>query len=271
MMNTKKLIRRLGKRGIILIPMIYFFYPIVIIYLVTGFYDVIRQKNINKTFLFKQYFLGNGTLTWIFSPLNMLIDIFSLPFINRQVYNINQLPEKFQKEINTLLNETPKQEIRNILSELNSSSKRTMLFYKWYSYNIKNNYTVPLFHRKFKYIKTIGISNFNPQTSTSKHFGWLRAGIRVLINIDENTKEGAYIDVNNQRHVWKTDGNLFIFDDTVLHQSFNLTDQRRSCLFVDILRPSPLLFIPNTIFRSMGFISTKFKGFQNLSNWEVIK
>lgn len=71
-----------------------------------------------------------------------------------------------------------------------------------------------------------------PESKTSQHFGWFRAGTRVLVNIDENVDEKAYIDVNNQRHVWKKDGLLFIFDDTVLHQSFNLSEKSRNCLFM---------------------------------------
>ena len=38
-----------------------------------------------------------------------------------------------------------------------------------------------------------------------------------------------------------TNGNinpLFIFDDTLIHQSFNEEDDLRYCAFIDIIRPS---------------------------------
>lgn len=38
---------------------------------------------------------------------------------------------------------------------------------------------------------------------------------------------------------WR-ENKLFIFDDTLLHQSFNNSDLPRYCLFVDIVRPTML-------------------------------
>ncbi len=57
-----------------------------------------------------------------------------------------------------------------------------MMIYKWYGFN-NAGANCSLFQKKFKYIQTIGVSSFSPQTKTSKHFGWLRAGVRVLYNI----------------------------------------------------------------------------------------
>lgn len=270
-MTTKKLIRRLTKRGIALAIFAYLYWPLPVLYLITGFYDVIRQKNRDKNFVFKQYFLVNGTLAWIFSPLNTLIDIISLPYINKQVYQLEDLPKRHQEEIKTILNEAPNAQLVQSLEELAIAEERTMLFYKWYGMNVQNNYPCELFHRNFSRVLTIGISSFKAQAETSAHFGWLRAGVRVLINIDAEVGEGAYIDVNNQRHVWKTDGPLFIFDDTVLHQSFNLTDKRRNCLFIDITRPSALPFLINGLVKFFGFISTSVPGFSSLSKWKVVK
>jgi len=44
--------------------------------------------------------------------------------------------------------------------------------------------------------------------------------------------------VGRHTHYWR-DGKLFIFDDTLQHQSCNGSDEPRYCMFVDILRPSP--------------------------------
>ncbi|MFT5876865.1 MAG: hypothetical protein ACJA2N_001116 [Salibacteraceae bacterium] len=270
-MTTKKIIRRVFKRAIVVVPLAYFYWPFVATVFATGIYDVLRQHSKNKAFLFKQYFFENGTLTWLFSPLNTLIDIISLPFINKQIYKLEDLPKAHQEEIHMVLNEVPKKQLNAILADLNSNSERSMLFYKWYGYNVDNSYPVPLFHRNFKRIKTIGISSFSPQASTSQHFGWLRAGIRVLINIDEDVQGNAYLEVNDETHSWKDDGPLFIFDDTVMHQSFNKSDKRRNNLFIDIARPTPFPFLIDFIFLVFGFISTSIKAFSNLSNWKVVK
>ena len=270
-MTARKIIRRIFKRAIILVPMAYFYWPAVATFMATGIYDVLRQHKKDKAFIFKQYFFENGTLTWLFSPLNTLIDIISLPFINKQIYKLEDLPKKHQEEVRTILNEVPKKQLNDTLDALNDSSERSMLFYKWYGYNVDNNYPVELFHRNFKTVKTIGISSFNAHASTSEHFGWLRAGIRVLINIDEDVQGEAYLEVNDQTHSWKDDGPLFIFDDTVLHQSFNKSDKRRNNLFIDIARPTPFPFLINGLFAIFGFISTSVSFFRNLSNWKVVK
>ena len=247
------------------------YWPVTAVYAIASVYDVARQKNRDKKFIFRQYFLVNGALAWLLSPLNMLIDIVSLPFINKQVYKLDQLPKKHREEIQDILDNCPNKQITEAMNDLKTNSERTMLFYKWYGFNVDNNYPVPLFHKNFKRVLTIGVSNFKPKSKTSQHFGWLRAGVRVLINIDEAIDDQAYIEVNNQKHVWKTDGPLFIFDDTVLHQSFNLTDQSRNCLFIDITRPSPFPFLINGLIKSMGFVSTKVPAFAGLSNWKVVK
>jgi hypothetical protein len=66
-----------------------------------------------------------------------------------------------------------------------------------------------------------------------------------LINIDKDVDEFACLDVNNMRHTWKTNGPLFIFDDTVLHKSFNLSDKVRTNLFIDATRPTLFPFLIN--------------------------
>jgi len=269
-MTAKKLIKRLTIRILVLGIAAYFYWPLPVLFLVTGFYDVIRQKNKNKALVFRQYFLGNGSLAWLFSPLNTLIDILCLPYVNKQVYQLEDLPKKHQEEIKTILEQSPNKQLTDSLEQLGSESERSMLFYKWYGFNVDNDYPCPLFHSPFKRVLTIGISSFNPQSQTTQHFGWLRAGIRVLINIDEDVDERAYLDVNDIRHTWKTDGPLFIFDDTVIHQSFNLSDKKRNCLFIDVTRPSLIPFFINGVVKSMGFVTTQISFFSKLSKWKVV-
>jgi len=67
-----------------------------------GLWDVSRNRDLNPR-VFKQYFLKNGIGTWLASPLNILMDILALPYINKGVYELSDLPEKYQDEISALL------------------------------------------------------------------------------------------------------------------------------------------------------------------------
>src|SRR5262249_35412363 len=61
----------------------------------------------------------------------------------------------------------------------------------------------------------------------------MRASLRILYNLNDMNDDSAYIVVGNATSYWR-ENKLFIFDDTLLHQSFNETDQTRYCLFVDM-------------------------------------
>jgi hypothetical protein len=70
-----------------------------------------------------------------------------------------------------------------------------MIFFKWYGKNIDNFYSVPEFHKDYKYIRTIGISVFNKKESTDEHYGPLRTTLRVLYNIN-NLRVTAILQVS---------------------------------------------------------------------------
>ncbi len=112
-----------------------------------------------------------------------------------------------------------------------------MFFFKWYGRNMPASIDVPEFHRHYNYIRTVGVSVFNKKQSTGKHFGPLRLTLRVLYNINTIEDKNVYIKVGGKTHRW-CENKLFIFDDTLQHQSCNESDAVRYCLFVDILRPS---------------------------------
>jgi beta-hydroxylase len=133
-----------------------------------------------------------------------------------------------------------------------------MIFFKWYGRNIENSITVPAFHEDYKYIKTIGVSIFNKKESTAEHFGPLRVTLRVLYNINDVNDRASYIKVRELENHW-CDNKLFIFDDTLAHQSLNQTDGLRYCLFVDILRPSRCNFLMTYILRLLEIILQKSK------------
>ena len=92
-----------------------------------------------------------------------------------------------------------------------------MVFFRWYGINVDTFVNIPAFHEPWKYIQTIGVSVFNKKVSTSKHFGYLRASLRILYNLNDMKDRSAYIEVGNTINYW-SENKLFIFDDTLLHE-----------------------------------------------------
>lgn len=241
---------------------------LMICYIAFGLYDVSRNRPVTWK-LIQNYFFSKGILVWVLSPLNILMDILSLPHLNKGVYQLEDLPEGYREEIDQLIKAADQDYVHEEIRKRSSEHKRGMIFFKWYLENRKNEFHIEKFHSSFKYVTTIGISVFNKKVSTSAHFGPLRASIRVLYNINTMIGKDAYIEVGHVKHYW-SENKLFIFDDTLLHQSFNNTDDLRYCLFVDIIRPSmvPALFrgIVKVLNVLMGSVNGIF-----YKNWKKIK
>jgi beta-hydroxylase len=144
-----------------------------------------------------------------------------------------------------------------------------MLFFKWYGKNVAGSVDVPEYHRPFRYVRTIGVSVFNKKQSTGKHYGPLRVTLRVLYNINTMADRNAFIKVGNHTHYWQ-DEKLFIFDDTLQHQSCNETDAVRYCLFVDILRPGPFLRLEGAILACVRFFLARFN-YVFFQHWTFVK
>lgn len=249
------------------VGMLYFLPKLTLFYAACGAYDVGRNRPING-FLLKQYFVGNGVLTWLLSPINILLDLMTLPFVNKGIYKLDDLPGPWRDEVTRLIDIARREKLVEQL-EQRATDGRTMIFFKWYGENRDTFINVPAFHEPWQYIQTIGVSIFNKKVSTSKHFGPLRPTLRVLYNLNDITDRSAYITVGGHEHYWQ-DEKLFIFDDTLMHQSINETDKVRYCLFVDMVRPSlftallrPAITMVNQVFRRANHI------FYN--KWKVIQ
>src|SRR5208283_2865407 len=139
-----------------------------------------------------------------------------------------------------------------------------------YGANVDTVANIPKFHEDYQWITTIGVSVFNKRQSTSKHFGPLRATLRVLYNIDEVVDRSAYIVVGDKVQYWQ-DEKLFIFDDTLLHQSFNETDRPRYCLFVDIVRPTTIPAVFKAFIRLVGLLMSHGANNFFYARWKVFK
>lgn len=235
---------RMITRCIILIVVVgvIFFWPlwasgVALVYLVCGVYDFCRNGSFDKA-LARKYFIGSGRNTWAFAPFNAFLDL--LCRANRHVYQLHDLPAECALEIREVIavSLAHKHDIISYLHGRMGGKKRGMLFFQWYGRNINVGLNIPPLQRRFKYIKTVGVSVFNENQSTSFHFGPLRMMFRVLYNLSPPTNSpGVYIQVKQHRHYWH-DNPLFIFDDTLVHASFNQGGAKRYCLFIDILRPS---------------------------------
>jgi hypothetical protein len=249
-------------------PFIYFLPKIALFYAICGIYDVSRNRPL-KLSTVRRYFLGNGVLLWVLSPINCFIDLISLPYVNKGVYRLEDFPPDYQAEIRRLMQVTNDSDLVRRVEERSKEHKRAMFVWRTYGFNAKSVVDVPAFHEPWKFIETIALSVFNKKVTTSLHFGWLRPTLRVLYNINDMKDKSSYIEVGDKISYW-CEQKLFIFDDTLQHMSVNETDQLRYCMFVDILRPSPFPWILRAVVAVEGFISRKLKLIA-FSGWTLVE
>jgi aspartyl/asparaginyl beta-hydroxylase (cupin superfamily) len=247
----------------------YVFPKLVLLFVACGIYDVSRNRARTPE-LFAKYFFGNGVLTWLLSPVNTVLDLLSLPYFNKGVYNLEDLPPDHQAEIVKLIESTRRQDLVGQLQQAAAAANRSMFFFKWYGTYVDTVVRLPEFHDEYKYITTIGVSVFNKKQSTSKHFGPLRATLRVLYNIDDMVDHSAYIVVGDTTSYWR-ENKLFIFDDTLLHQSFNESDRPRYCLFVDIVRPTMMPGAFKAFVWAVGKMMSQGSNKVFYGHWKVFK
>jgi len=251
----------------VLAPFAYFFPRLAIFYALCGAYDACRNRPVNAETL-RRYFIGNGWGTWMLSPINILLDLLSLPYMNKGVYRLADLPPAYQDEVTRVIRVANDADLVRQLEERSKQNQRTMFFFRWYGANTNTSPNVPAFHQPWKYVQTIGVSIFNRRISTSKHFGYLRASLRVLYNFNDMKDDSAYIVVGDTTSYWR-DNKLFIFDDTLLHLSANDTEQPRYCLFVDIVRPTLFPHLMAGVLTVVRYLTQSFK-FIYYKNWKII-
>ncbi len=263
-----RILKKSLKRVVPLALALYFIPWVLATYIVLGLIDVSRNSQRTIRTL-DRYFAGNGVFTWLLSPFNLLLDLICLPYWNRGIYRLEDLPKGYQAEIQTLIDAAADRNLVGLLESKMQEKKRGMIFFKWYGKNIPASVDMPEYHQPFKYIRTIGVSIFNKKQSTGEHFGPLRVTLRVLYNINDIESKNVFIRVGNQTHYWK-ENKLFIFDDTLQHQSCNESDAMRYCLFVDILRPSPWPALMRGILTSIRMLMAPLKA-TFYKHWTFIK
>ncbi len=275
-LTGKQLVTRIWKYSVrrvlaplcVFVPFAYFFPKIALFYALCGAYDVSRNPGLNFETL-RRYFIGNGFPTWLLSPINILLDLLSLPYINKGVYRLEDLPPDYAEEVKRLIQAANEANLVVQLEEAAKEHPRTMVFFRWYGVNMQSFLDVPALHQPWKYIETIGVSVFNKKVSTSKHFGFMRASLRVLYNLNDMHDDSAYIVVGDKISCWR-ENKLFIFDDTLLHESVNQTDETRYCLFVDMIRPTRFPGVMRVVISGIRRLTQSFK-FIYYQNWKLIE
>src|SRR5262245_60690204 len=207
-----RLAKKVVKRVIPAALAIYFIPYLFAGYFALGLIDVLRNRRRTLSTL-DRYFAGNGVFTWLLAPFNLLMDILCLPYWNRGIYRLTDLPAGHQAEIKALIEAAYRRDLVGALAEKMAGKKRGMIFLKWDGKHLDTSIDVPEFHQRFRYIRTIGVSVFNKRQSTGKHFGPLRITLRVLYNINDLQGKAAYIKVGGRANYW-SENKLFIFDDT---------------------------------------------------------
>ena len=263
-----RILKKTLKRTVPIALALYFIPWVLATYIVMGLVDVLRNKPRTLRTL-DHYFAGNGVFTWLLSPFNLLMDLFCLPYRNRGVYRLQDLPNGYQSEIQTLIKAAAERNLVGLLESKMNGEKRGMIFFKWYGKNMPASVDMPEYHQPFKYIRTIGVSIFNKKQSTGEHFGPTRVTLRVLYNINNINSRNVFIRVGDQTHYWQ-ENKLFIFDDTLQHQSCNESDAIRYCLFVDILRPSPWPWLMSSVLTGIRLLMAPLKAVF-YKHWTFIK
>lgn len=255
-----------GILAVIFLCAAFYFVPLLTIFFIaTGFLDIMRNEKKDRA-LFDRYFFGNGIFCWILSPINLFFDL--LCDRNRKIYSLEDLPEGCRKEIDSVIAACAahKAEIIENVDRSFVSGRRGMYVYRWFGK--KYNTEIQEFNRPFKHLQTIAISVFEDNEASSFHFGPLRLTLRVLYNLTPAEDGEIFIECGHVRHHWRNDP-LFIFDDTLMHRSVNLSDKRRYCVFMDIMRPSPL---PLALSIFMSMFSTIARPLRSVfyRRWEIL-
>ncbi|WP_062218386.1 aspartyl/asparaginyl beta-hydroxylase domain-containing protein [Aureimonas sp. D3] len=263
--NQKKALRRIAIALPVVALLLWFVPWLTLFWLVCGVIDVARNKGKNQL-LISRYFMGNGILTWLLSPFNLLVDLLS--HRNPGIYTLEDFPAEWREEIETVLNtfRTRRDEITGEIDAKFHDGRRGMYVYRWYGK--KNIDTVPEFNREFKYVKTIAVSVFSGKESTTWHYGPLRLTLRVLLNLKPADSDRVFIECNGQRHLWR-DNPLYIFDDTLFHRSVNEVDARRYNVFMDVIRPTPVPGFLGALLSGVSMIADQMKS-MFYKNWRMI-
>jgi beta-hydroxylase len=115
---------------------------------------------------------------------------------------------------------------------------------------------------KHKNIKTAMFSILPPNSFMEYHRGPYKGVLRCLFKLKLEDKKGDVgLDVMGTARQWK-DTECIIFDDTLQHKAWNLSNGNRVVLFLDLIRPLP--FPLSCINRFFLYLISKNKRIRNI-------
>jgi beta-hydroxylase len=262
---TRKRLRKGTVAVVALSGALYFVPFLAIFFIATGLLDVLRNERKNGN-LFERYFLGNGVTAWLLSPVNLSMDL--LCYRNKRIYRLEDFSEECRKEVEDILAvfDARKEEIVAEVERTFESGRRGMFVYRWFGRQY--NEEIAEFNKPLKYIRTIAVSVFEGNESTSFHFGPLRLTLRILYNLTPVESEDIFIECGHTKHYWH-ENPLFIFDDTLMHRSANEYEARRYCVFMDVIRPSPVTGLLSVLLAAVSAMAQRTKGVF-YRNWKML-
>lgn len=262
---TRKRLRKGIVAVVVLSGALYFVPFLAIFFIATGILDVLRNERKDGN-LFERYFLGNGVTAWLLSPINLSMDL--LCYRNKKIYKLEDFSEECRKEIEDIISVfvARKEEIVDQVDRAFESGRRGMFVYRWFGRQY--NKEIAEFNKPFKYLRTIAVSVFEGNESTSFHFGPLRLTLRILYNLTPVESEDIFIECGRTKHFWHQDP-LFIFDDTLMHHSVNQHEARRYCVFMDVIRPSPVTALLSVLLVAISAIAQRIKSVF-YKNWKML-
>ena len=132
----KVLLRRVLFPIAVFVPFGYFLPELAIFYAVCGLYDVSRNRPMNLSLL-QRYFLGNGFLTWVLSPINILLDLLSLALHQQGSVSAGRPASRTtRRRVKRLIDTAERENLVAKLRERSKANSRTMIFFKWYGVNV---------------------------------------------------------------------------------------------------------------------------------------
>ncbi len=130
--------------------------------------------------------------------------------------------------------------------------------------------------RKAKDISSAHFSILPPGSRLTPHYGPYKGVLRyhlALIVPKEEEKCGLVVDGTHLN--WK-EGEALLFDDTYLHEAWNLSSEIRVVLFIDVIRPLafPLNMVNHALFRMIArspYIRNALQGAERLEELRYVE
>ena len=172
-----------------------------------------------------------------------------------KVFTTSKLPQ-FDKALKNNFN-TIKQEFVDFYNhntipsagEVSAEQLRIENEHKWKTlvlkvfgyYNKDNCDKCPVTYNTLKDYDNIVSALFSvmePGTHIKPHRGVFNGVVRYHLGIIIPKSDKVFINIDNQKRFWK-ENKSFVFDDTLLHEAINNSQEKRVIMIIDFLRPLP--------------------------------